>query len=216
MLRILRAAADPVVSCSTQKLLSAVIGGETMDLPMPSVSAPGKPEANLVWSDRVRGERPDLLIAAQRLVARNAAAVSRARIRWRDIVPGFDGQRPDADSESFVLCCMPSHHAARMNRGPGGSAFSRISSVWKRLRVNRHLRRPMDCRPPGRWPAGWRRVPPDNVYRRSGGCRGSTCRMESTSNRCRSVGAGTFGANWVAPQRPPLRLATAFGLTRFG
>jgi len=88
-------------------------------------------------------------------VARNAAAASRARIRWRDIVPGFDGQRPDADSESFVLCCLPSHHAARMNRGPGGSAFSRISSVWKRLRVNRHLRPPMDCRPPGRWPAGW-------------------------------------------------------------
>ena len=45
MLRILRAAADPVVSCSTQKLLSAVIGCETMDLPVPSVSALGKPEA---------------------------------------------------------------------------------------------------------------------------------------------------------------------------
>ena len=44
MLRILRAAADPKCSCSTQKLLSVVIGCETKDLSLAQRSALREPE----------------------------------------------------------------------------------------------------------------------------------------------------------------------------
>ena len=72
------------------------------------------------WSGLIgfRGERPDLLIAAQRLMARNAAAVT--------MFPAFDGQPPDKSSNR---CAAPFAVAPRGPDEPGarGGSALRVS-----------------------------------------------------------------------------------------
>ena len=76
------------------------------------------------WSGLIgfRGERPDLLIAAQRLMARNAAGVSLTRIRRRRQCSRPSTVSPQISLRIVVLRRLPLHHAARMNRAPEAAA----------------------------------------------------------------------------------------------